>query len=235
MVDRIDLGLAADAAVEHRAGRLHACRRRRARWRAGRIRARRRRPDAGPCAAKRVDLPRQRMARVRGHRRAVELVHRHQHLAARRAGAVQRLQRAGDRPAAQIAVAGIPDQAGLVDILAGDVEAEDGDRQMPAALVEAHQFVAADDLAAADAVGVGQHDVEGLDLGMGVEKVLRFVDGRAGRGSHDVTLLVRQLVSRRKLCRNIAEGGDQPVDLARAWWPARPASCCGRARSARRG
>ena len=84
-----------------------------------------------------VDLARQRMARVGGHRRAVEMVHRHQHLAARRAGAVQRLQRAGDRPGAQVAVAGIPDQAGLVDILAGDVEAEDRDRQMPAVLVEA--------------------------------------------------------------------------------------------------
>ena len=52
------------------------------------------------------------------------------------AGAVQRHQRAGDRPAAQIAVAGIPDQPGLVDVLAGDVEAEDRDRQMPAVLVK---------------------------------------------------------------------------------------------------
>ena len=114
---------------------------------------------------------------------AVEMVHRHQHLAARRLRAVERHQRAGDRPAAQVAVAGIPDQAGLVDVLAGDVEAEDRDRQMPAALVEAEQFVAADDLAAADAVGVGEHDVEGLDLGMRVEEGLGFIDAGTGRGT----------------------------------------------------
>ena len=149
-------------------------------------------------------------------------------------GAVQRLQRAGDRPGAQIAVAGIPDQPGFVNILAGDVEAEDRDRQVPPAFVEAHQLMAADDLAAADAVGVGQHDVESLDLGMGVEKLLRFVDRRAGRGLHDAHSVDRLLVSRRKLCRNIAEGGDQPVDLTPRSWPARPASCCGTARSARR-
>ena len=55
---------------------------------------------------------------------------------------------------------------------------------MPAVLVEARQFVAADDLAAADAVGVGEHDVEGLDLGMRVEKGLGFVDAwnRTGNG-----------------------------------------------------
>ena len=44
-------------------------------------------------------------------------------------------------------------------------------------VVDARQLVAADDLAAADAIGVGQHDVEGLDLGMGVEKGFGFVDG----------------------------------------------------------
>ena len=66
-----------------------------------------------------------------------------------------------------------------MDILARNVEAEDRDRQMPALLVQAHQLVAADNLAAADAVGVGQHDVECLDLGMGIEEDLGLLDRRA--------------------------------------------------------
>ena len=41
--------------------------------------------------------------------------------------------------------------------------------------------MAADDLAAADAVGVGEHDVERLDLGMGVEEGLGFIEGGTGR------------------------------------------------------
>ena len=53
---------------------------------------------------------------------------------------------------------------------------------MPAVRVEAEQFVAADDLAAADAIGVGEHDVECLDFGMRVEKGLGFVDAGTGRG-----------------------------------------------------
>ena len=217
MVDRIDLGLAALAAVEHGASPAARGPRRRARWRAGRIPARRRRPDAGPLRRKHstcrasawrgsevIGAPSRWYIDISTWPRAG-------------CGAVQRLQRAGDRPAAQVAVAGIPDQAGLVDILAGDVEAEDRDRQMPAALVEASKLVAADDLAAADAVGVGEHDVEGLDVGMGVEKGLGFVDGRTGGRSHDAPELgCRPLLSRRELRRNIAEGRDQAVDLARS-------------------
>jgi hypothetical protein len=105
---------------------------------------------------------------------------RHEHLAARRLGVVQRHQRAGDRPGAQVAVALIPDQAGFVDILAADVEAQDRDRQMPPALVEGQKLMPADDLAAADAVGIVQHDVEGLDLGMGGQEGLGL--GKGGTG-----------------------------------------------------
>ena len=53
--------------------------------------------------------------------------------------------------------------------------------------------MAADDLAAADAVGVGQHDVERLDLGMGVEKGFGLIDCGARRRSHGETLLSRRL------------------------------------------
>ncbi len=126
---------------------------------------------------------------------------------------MQRLQRAGDRPGAQIAVAGIPDQAGLVHILAGDVEAEDGDWQMPSAFVKAHQFVASDDLSAADAVRVDQHDVESLDLWMDIQKRLCLVGRRAGWGLHDTSLFTAALVSCREFGGNIAECRDQPVDL----------------------
>jgi hypothetical protein len=88
---------------------------------------------------------------------------------------VERLQGAWYRPTTQVAVAGVPDQAGLVDILACDVEAEDRDRQMAAVFVEAEEFMPPDDLAAADAVGVGEHDIERLDFRVGVEKLLCFV------------------------------------------------------------
>jgi hypothetical protein len=121
------------------------------------------------------------MTRVARHRLAVEMVHAHQDLATWRAGAVQRNQRSRQRPGAQVAIAGVPDQAGLVDILAGDVETEDRDRHVPAAGVDAGQFVAPDDLAASDAIGVGEHDVEGLDLRVCGEKCLRFAARRSGR------------------------------------------------------
>src|SRR5690606_11967560 len=41
-------------------------------------------------------------------------------------------------------------------------------------------FVAADDLAAPDAIGVGEHDVEGFDFGVGFEESQRLVERRAG-------------------------------------------------------
>jgi hypothetical protein len=59
---------------------------------------------------------------------------------------------AGDRPGAQVAIALIPDQAGFVDILATDIEAEDGNGQVAAIVVKGKKFMPADDLAAADGV-----------------------------------------------------------------------------------
>ena len=53
--------------------------------------------------------------------------------------------------------------------------------------VEAEQLVPADDLAAADAVCVGEHDVESLDLGVSVEKLLCFVGCGTGGRRHDGT------------------------------------------------
>ena len=178
MVDRVHLGLAAHAPVENGARRLDATVRvalvlEQEEFQfegAGRMQ---------PLRREGLNLARQSVARVRAHRLAVEMIHRQKHLAARRAGAVKRLQRARDRPGAQVAVAGIPDQAGFVDVLAGDVEAEDGDRHVAAALVDRQQLVAADDFSPANAVGVGEQDVEGLNVRMGIQKRLCFVNGRA--------------------------------------------------------
>ena len=49
--------------------------------------------------------------------------------------------------------------------------------------------MAADDLAAADAIGVGEHDVESLDFGMGVEKGLAPRRGVEPDGEVMVTVL----------------------------------------------
>ena len=47
---------------------------------------------------------------------------------------------------------------------------------MPAVLVDARKLMPADDLAPPDAVHIGKHDVEGLDVAICIEKALRFVD-----------------------------------------------------------
>ena len=114
-----------------------------------------------------IDLALQRVAGVGGHDLAVQLVERQEDLGPRRRGVVQGLQRAGDRPGAQVAVALVPDQAGFMHVLATDIEAEDRNRHVPTRFVEACQLVPADDLAAPDAVRIVQHDVDGLNLGMG--------------------------------------------------------------------
>ena len=137
-----------------------------------------------PLAGHGIDLRLQRMARVRCHRRALKRIKRHQHLATRWHGAMQWLQRAGNGPGPQVAIPLIPDQPGFVHILAADIEAQDRDRQEPPRLVEGQQLVPPDDLAPPDPVGIVQHDIEGLYLGVGIKKGLRLGDGgaRGARG-----------------------------------------------------
>ena len=55
-------------------------------------------------------------------------------------------------------------------ILAADIQAQDRDRQMPPGFEHAQQFMPPDDLAAANAIGIVQHDVKGLDLGVSIQK-----------------------------------------------------------------
>jgi hypothetical protein len=94
---------------------------------------------------------------------------------------VQGHQRAGDRPGAQVAVTGVPDQAGFVDIFTGNVEAENGDRHMTAVFIDARQVHGGAGSCAPDAIGVGQDDVEGFDFGMGIKECRSLGRRRAGR------------------------------------------------------
>ena len=118
------------------------------------------------------------MARVRCHRLAVKIVDRHQHLTARWFGALQRAKRAGDGPGPPVPIALIPDQAGVVHVFTTNIQTKDGNRQMPPALVKRQQLMPPDDLATANAVGVGQHDIEGVDIGVRGQKSLGFGNGR---------------------------------------------------------
>ncbi|OIQ68947.1 hypothetical protein GALL_494560 [mine drainage metagenome] len=225
VIDRIDLGLGTRPPVQHIACGLHLavavavigeqeelqlerCRR------------------AQPLDGQGIDLTLQRMARVRGHQRAIQMIHRHEHLVARRCGAMQRHQRARNGPSAQIAIALIPDQPGFMHILAANIEAQDRDRQMPPAGEERHQFVAPDDLAAPDAIGVVQHDIKRFNLGMGGQKGLGL--GRVGTGGAGGFAHVSLDKIGRKGFRRRQRSTDQSAAF---WWPGKSASCCGTARS----
>ncbi len=111
--------------------------------------------------------------------------HRHQQLAAGGLVPCSGTSVPGNGPGTQVAVAGIPDQPGLVNVLAGDVEPQNGDRQVAAGSVDALQFVAPDDLAAADAVCVGQDDVDRLDGWIGIEEGQRLIDRRPRGRRHE--------------------------------------------------
>ena len=213
LVDRIHVGLGIPAPVQHIARRDHLAVRIALIFQKEELQL----EGAGreqPLARQRIDLPLQGVARVRGHLAAVEIVERQEHLAPRRGGAGQRHQRAGDGPGAAVAVALVPDQAGFMHILAADVEAQDRDRHVPARLVDRQKLMAADDLAAPDAVGIVQDDVERLDLGMRGEEGFGFGDGRAGGAvifGHGV--LRRKVRSGR--CRR--RRSDGPLGLSWSW------------------
>ena len=151
LIDRIDIGLAVDPPVQHVARGHHLAIRAQLVVQQEELQLERAR-GVQPLGGQRINLPLQGVARVRGHRAAVQFIDAHQHLTARRVGAVQGGQRAGNGPAATVAVTLIPDQTGLVDILAADIQTQDRHRQMAATLVNGQQLMAADDLAPANAV-----------------------------------------------------------------------------------
>ncbi len=135
VIDGIHLGLVRAAAIQHVAGGLHLAIRATVIGQQEEFKLERAGGEK-PILCHCIDLPLQGVTRVRCHGIAIQIVKRHQHLAARRLGGVQRHQRAGDRPGAQVAIALIPDQAGFMHILATDIQTEDGNRQMTPAVVK---------------------------------------------------------------------------------------------------
>ena len=83
-----------------------------------------------------------------------------------------------------VAVAGLPQAAGLLHAIAERVHDEDRGRHHQPALGDAEQIGSADALAARNAVHVEQEDVDPLHPGIGVEEVLRLVEGEP-RVGHD--------------------------------------------------
>jgi hypothetical protein len=125
------------------------------------------------------------VARVTRRRRAIQLVHAYQELASGRHLPGRTHERAGNRPAGPVGVAVFPHQAGLLDVGAGDVETEDRAGQIAAVAVDARQLVTPHALAAADAVGIGEDDLDIRDIGIRGEEFLRLA--RGAFGGHGVT------------------------------------------------
>ncbi len=123
-----------------------------------------------PC-----DRAREHVAWVGLGRPAVQLEHRAEHLRRGPRQPAGASQRARHRAAALVGIAHRPDEAGVLDVLAGDVEPEDRSGDVAAAAVERVQLLARDVLAAPDAVQVGDHQLHGLDVGVPLEERARFV------------------------------------------------------------
>ena len=121
-----------------------------------------------------LDHARQHVARVGARRRAVQFVHRAEHLPGRPRQPRRTAERPRHRAALQVCVADFPDEAGLLDVLAGHVEAEDRARHVAASGIQRRQFRTVDVLAAADAVRVGDHELYGLDVRVCVEEGARL-------------------------------------------------------------
>ena len=88
-----------------------------------------------------------------------------------------RHQRLAQKMAVVIAVAGLPQAARLLHAIAERVHDEDRRRHHQAVLGDAEQIRPANALAAGDAIHVEQNDVDPLHPRIGVEEVLRLVEG----------------------------------------------------------
>ena len=206
LVHRIDIGFGIAAAVQHIARRDHLTVGVAVIFQKEKLQLKRAcgvEAFGGHC----IHLPLQGVAGVRGHLAAVKIIQRHEHFAAGRVGAHQRHQRAGDGPSAAVAVALIPDQAGFMHILATDIEAQNGNRHMAAGFVDRQKFMAADDLAAPDAVAVVQDDVERFNFRMGGKEGFGFGGGGTGGAGHGMGL------SGKQFGQDFVESGDQAVNL----------------------
>ena len=146
--------------------------------------------------------PRQGVARIGRGRPAVQFEHRAEDLPGGPVEPGRTAERAGNRPAALVGVADGPDQPGAFDVLAGDVETEDRARHVAAGRVQRGQFLAGDVLAATDAAGVGDDELDGFDVRIGVEECLRF--GRRAETARDFVWMAHER------CRIVGGAAAQP-------------------------
>ena len=98
------------------------------------------------------------------------VVHAEHQLRGRRLEPRRAHQRARDRPAYLVGIARLPDEARRIDVLAGDVEAEDRAGDVAAAAVDRLQLLAPDVLAARHAARVGEEDLHRLDVRVPLEE-----------------------------------------------------------------
>lgn len=122
-----------------------------------------------------LDGARQHVARVGQRRRqAARRVHRNLHLGGGRPAPGLQLQAAGQREGPAVGVGDVPDQAGGVDILAADGQAEDAARQRAAVGIDRAQLVAVQELAARHAAGVDDEQFDALHVRVGGEEGIGF-------------------------------------------------------------
>lgn len=127
-------------------------------------------------ALQRVDGAHQEVARIGdAGGQALARVHADLHRRRRDLPPGQAHQAAGQGVGAAVDVADVPDQAGVLDILAVHCQPQDGARQRPAAAVDGQQFVAVQQFAAWHAIGVEDEQFEEFDIGIGGQEILGFL------------------------------------------------------------
>ncbi|MNP12693.1 hypothetical protein D3C76_1049400 [compost metagenome] len=113
------------------------------------------------------DGAQQHMARVGdAGRQAFAGVHADLHGGGRHTAPGQAHQAALQRVGAAVDIAHVPDQAGVLDVVAVEGQAKDGAGQRAAALIHRQQFFAVQQLAAGYAVGVEDEQFEQFDIGV---------------------------------------------------------------------
>ena len=143
------------------------------------------------------------MARIGGGRLALGIEHGEHELARGRSEPWRELQAARDRARGHVGVAGIPDQPGVVDVLARDVEPENGAGDLAPGIEDAFQLFAAHRLAAQHTGRIGDHDLHGVDIGVFGEKGLELrLAGELRIGAHVHDGLP---TSRRQECRCLSK------------------------------
>ena len=171
---------------------------------------------------------RQHMARITGGgRRALGRVHAHLHLAGGVGAPGLQGQAAGERVGPAVGIGDFPDQAAFLDVLALDGQREDRAGQRAAVFVDRQQLVAVQQLAARDAVGVDQHQLDQAHLGVLGEEVAGFL----GVGEVHAMILCGGVTGERRVC---PAARPEPVPGCAAnsrhpppWSAGSTGSCCG--------